>query len=483
MDLLRTSAMELAGMIRRREVSPVEVMDVHLARIDAVNPAINAVVGPRFDRACEEAATAEQRVMDEPAEELPPLHGVPCTIKSAFSVRDMPWDVGLSKRRGVVAEDDAPTVARLRDAGAICMGLTNVPEGLMWYETYNTLHGRTGNPYDPGRTAGGSSGGEGAIIGAGASPFGLGSDVAGSIRLPAYFCGVFGHKSSGGRISNAGQYPPTEGARNRILATGPLARRSEDLLPLVRLLADPDWKADCTEGDHSLRRRHAVEAGDLRGIRVYVATGNGLMPVQRHVKKAIERAGEALEARGAVVEHWRHPSFKRSLELWLALLDETHGWTFAEILGDGTPIDLGPEVLRKAVGRSPHIFPSLALAVLEKLTMGKAPERMKRLAQEGHDLKADLDSRLGDDGVLLFPTFPRTAMKHRIAILRPYEFAFTAIFNALRLPSTQVPLGLDRKGLPMGTQVVGAEGRDALTMAIARVLEEEFGGWVWPERL
>ncbi len=480
MDLLRTSAMDLAGMIRRREFSPVEVLDAHVARIEAVNPAINALVNPRFERAREEARAAEQRVMDDAPEELPLLHGVPCTIKSAFAVEGMPWDAGLSKRDGIVAEEDAVTVARLRGAGAICMGLTNVPEGLMWYETYNKLYGRTGNPYDPGRTAGGSSGGEGAIIGAGASPFGLGSDVAGSIRLPAYFCGVFGHKSSGGRIPTAGQFPPTEGARTRILATGPLARRAEDLLPLVRLLADEDWKAECTEGDHSLRRRRAVEEGDLRGTRVFVATGNGRMPVQWHVGKAIQRAGEALEARGAFVETWRHPSFKRALEIWLALLDETHGWTFAEILGDGTPIDLGREVFRKITRRSPHILPSLALVGLEKLTAGKSNAMMKRLAEEGRALKADLDRRLGDDGVLLFPTFPRTAMKHRRAMLRPYEFAFTAIFNALRLPSTQVPLGLDRKGLPMGTQVVGAEGRDALTMAVACALEREFGGWVWP---
>jgi fatty acid amide hydrolase 2 len=483
MDLLRTSAMELAAMIRRREISPLEALEAHIARIEVVNPAINAVINDRFDRARQDARVAEQRVMDAAAEDLPPLHGVPCTIKSAFSVRDMPWDVGLSTRRGLVADVDAPTVACLREAGAICMGLTNVPEGLMWYETYNTLYGRTGNPYDPGRTAGGSSGGEGSIIGAGASPFGLGSDVAGSIRLPAYFCGVFGHKSSGGRISNAGQYPPTEGPRNRILATGPLARRAGDLLPLVRLLADPNWSAECTDGDHSLRRRRAIEEGDLRGTRVFVTTGNGLMPVQRHVRGAIEAAGEALEARGAVVERWRHPSFRRSLELWLALLDETDGWTFAEILGNGTPIGLGREMLRKAVGRSPHISPSLALAGLEKMTAGMAPGRMKRLADEGRALKADLDDRLGDDGVLLFPTFPRTAMKHRVAMLRPYEFAFTAIFNALRLPSTQVPLGLDRKGLPMGTQVVGAEGRDALTMAVGCALEKEFGGWVWPEGL
>jgi len=483
MDLLRTSAFELARAIRAREVSPVEALEAHIARIEAVNPAINAMVNPRFGLARQEARAAEKRLMDEAPEDLPPLHGVPCTIKSAFAVKGMPWDAGLSKRDGLIADEDAVTVARLRNAGAICMGLTNVPEGLMWYETYNALYGRTGNPYDPGRTAGGSSGGEGSIIGAGASPFGLGSDVAGSIRLPAYFCGVFGHKSSGGRIPTAGQFPPTEGPRTRILATGPLCRRATDLLPLVRLLADEDWKADCAEGDHSLRRHRAIEDGELRGTRVFFATSNGRMPVQWHVRKAIQRAAEALEARGATVEQWRHPSFKKSLEIWLALLDETTGWTFSEILGDGTPIDLGREMARKALRRSPHIFPSLALVALEKATAGKSTDLMRRLADEGRTLKADLDHRLGDDGVLLFPTFPRTAMKHRRALLRPYEFAYTAIFNALRLPSTQVPLGLDRHGLPMGTQVVGAEGRDALCMAVGCALETEFGGWVKPEGL
>jgi len=482
-DVLRASAIQLADLIRTRELSPVEVVQTHIDRIEAVNPKINAVVHPRFEAAMAEARHAEARVMDSEAEDLPPLWGVPCTIKSAFAVQGMPWDSGLVARKDRVADEDAVTVARLKAAGAIPMGLTNVPEGLMWFETYNTLHGRTGNPYGPGRTPGGSSGGEGSVIGAGASPFGLGSDVAGSIRLPSFFCGVFGHKPSGGRVSCDGQYPPTEGPRSRILATGPMARRAEDLLPLMRILAEPDWKADCTEGDHSLRRFPAIEEGDLSGVRVIVAESNGRMPVTKAVRESIVAAGAALQKRGAFVQHWRHPSLKHALELWLALIEETSGWSFAEILGGGEPIGLRRQLLAKAIRRSPHILPSLALVLLEKATMGKASETMHRLADEGRALKADLDYRLGDDGVMLHPAFPRVAMRHRVAMVRPYEFAYTAIFNALRLPSTQVPLGLDSHGLPLGTQVVGAEGRDALTMAVARALELEFGGWVWPVKL
>ena len=483
MDILRASATELAAAIRTRDLSPVEVTRAHIERIVAVNPKINAVIHPRFDAALDEARLAELRVLEVPADELPPLHGVPCTIKAAFAMKGMPWDSGLVTRRDHIADEDAVTVARLRAAGAIPMGLTNVPEGLMWFETYNTLHGRTGNPYDPGRTPGGSSGGEGSVVGAGGSPFGLGSDVAGSIRLPSFFCGVFGHKPSGGRVPTAGQYPPTQGPRSRILATGPLARRAEDLLPLVRILADPGWRADGADGDQSLRRFPAIEEGDLRGVRVIVTESNGRMPVTRDVRESIIRAGEALEKRGAFVQRWRHPSLKRAMEIWLALVDETEGWSFSQILGDGEPIALGRQLLAKAVRRSPHILPSLALVAMEQVTTGKAAAAMSRLAEEGRALKADLDYRLGDDGVMLHPAFPRVAMRHGVAMVRPYEFSYSAIFNALRLPSTQVPLGLDGAGLPLGTQVVGAEGRDALTMAVARALELEFGGWTWPDRL
>ncbi len=481
MSLIYASATELARRLRNRDLSPVAVLQAHLERIEAVNPAINAMVHRRYDDAMAEAVAAERRLADGGTGDLPPLFGVPCSIKSAFGVAGYPWDSGISSRQGLIAQRDAVAVARLRAAGAIVMGMTNVPEGLMWFETYNALHGRTCNPYDTSRLAGGSSGGEGALIAAGGAPFGLGSDVAGSIRLPSFFCGIFGHKPSGGRVCCDGQYPPTAGKRARILASGPMTRRAEDLLPLMRVLEDPDWRAERGEGDHRLRDLPAVAGGDLRGVRVYVAETNGRIPVHRDMKRAIVAAGEALEKCGAVVEHWRHPALAGSLELWLATIDETSGWTFSQILGSGDAVPLGRELARKAVRRSPHILPSLALVAMEKATAGKASAMMARLAEDARALKRDLDQRLGDDGVLLHPPFPRVAMKHRRALLRPYECAYTAIFNALRLPSTQTPLGLDRRGLPLGTQVVGAEGCDALCMAVARALEGEFGGWVMPQ--
>jgi fatty acid amide hydrolase 2 len=197
-ELLTLSATELARRIRAGELTSHEAVQVHIDAVEGCNDNINAVVAKRYDAARAEAEQADARLQSQGPDELPPLHGVPCTIKEAFALQGMPNTSGLVARRDVVADHDATAVARLRAAGAIPLGVTNVSELCMWMESNNRVYGRTLNPYDHGRIAGGSSGGEGAIVGAGASPIGLGADVGGSIRLPAFFCGAFGHKPSGG---------------------------------------------------------------------------------------------------------------------------------------------------------------------------------------------------------------------------------------------------------------------------------------------
>ncbi|MHB8879010.1 MAG: amidase, partial [Myxococcaceae bacterium] len=238
--LLACSAVELARRIRQGEVTSRRVCEAHIEQIQRVNPAINAVVAERFEAALAEADAADAAVRAGPRDSLPPFHGVPCTIKEAFAVRGMPNTAGLVARRARLSGQDAPTVARVRAAGAIPLGVTNISELCMWMESDNRVYGRSNNPYDPTRIVGGSSGGEGAIIGAGGSPFGLGSDIGGSIRGPAFFNGVFGHKPTGGLVPSSGQYPRSEGASMRLMTTGPLARRAEDLYPLLRVLAGPD---------------------------------------------------------------------------------------------------------------------------------------------------------------------------------------------------------------------------------------------------
>ncbi|HRI66316.1 MAG TPA: amidase, partial [Polyangium sp.] len=207
-ELAATSATGLALLVRRKKVSPVELVDAFIKRIEVENPALNAVVANRFELARDEARAATERVMqtDSP-DELPAFWGVPCTIKEGIAVEGMPNSAGVFARRDIRADRDAVVVRRLRDVGAVVLGVTNMAEGGMWLETDNRVYGRTTNPWDHARIPGGSSGGEAAILGAGASPFGIGSDVGGSIRIPAAFCGIFGHKPTGKLVPNTGYWP------------------------------------------------------------------------------------------------------------------------------------------------------------------------------------------------------------------------------------------------------------------------------------
>jgi fatty acid amide hydrolase 2 len=239
--LTERSALELARAIRRRELTASEVVEAHIALHERVAARVNALAAERFDLARGEAAAADELLRAAADEaELPPLLGVPFTVKESIALSGMPQSAGLLAREHHLASRSAPAVQRLLDAGAIALGVTNTSELTLWIESSNRLYGRTNNPFDPTRTAGGSSGGEGAAVGSGGSPFGLGSDVGGSIRVPALFCGVFGHKPSCGLVPNTGMYPPTPGTAGRLLGVGPLARRAEDLIAVLRIIAGPD---------------------------------------------------------------------------------------------------------------------------------------------------------------------------------------------------------------------------------------------------
>src|SRR4051794_25331982 len=243
MSLLAKSASDLARGIREGELSAREVVEAHAWRLHRAQPRTNALARDRFERALAEADAADARVAAAgPDDELPPFLGVPCTIKESIALNGMPNCAGLVTRRDVLADETAPAAQRMIDAGFIPLGVTNTSEMTMWIESDNRVYGRTRNAYDPHRIAGGSSGGEGAAVGSGGAPVGLGSDIGGSIRLPAFFNGVFGHKPSPGLVPNTGQFPSTSGEAARMLTMGPLARRAEDLMPVLRLISGPDGR-------------------------------------------------------------------------------------------------------------------------------------------------------------------------------------------------------------------------------------------------
>ncbi|PRD39575.1 UNVERIFIED_CONTAM: Fatty-acid amide hydrolase 2 [Trichonephila clavipes] len=473
-DVLLSSAFRLAERIRSGELTSVAVVEAHIARLRQVNPVINAVVCERVADARVEAARADEEIAAARAagtlDALPPLLGVPCTIKESFHFAGLPNTAGLVGRIGRKVADDAPALARLRAAGAIPLGVTNTSELCMWMESFNKVYGRSNNPYDPARTVGGSSGGEGAIVASGASPFGLGSDVGGSIRMPAFFNGVFGHKCSPGLVSNEGQFPPPSGQIDRHLATGPLCRRAGDLEPLLRILAGPE-----------AGRLGDVSAVDISRLRVLQFARELAITPDADQLGARDRAVQALMAQGATVEAVHLPLMAKALDLWSAMLATAESDnTFADhMFGSRDPRVPLRELGRLLLRRSQHTFPLVLLTLFERLPE-LTPRRTAKLRAQALTLKRQLEDALRDDGILVTPPYPTVAPKHYHALLPPFNFVNCAVFNALSLPATSVPTGLNADGLPTGVQLVAAEGMDHLGIAGALALEKSLGGWAYP---
>lgn len=472
-ELLDASLVDLSRRIRERTLSPVEVVDAHIRRIEAVNPAINAVIAERFAAARAEAAAAEATVMrsGDPAA-LPPLLGIPFTAKEYIAAEGMPLSGGVWSRRGVRAERDATTIQRLRAAGAILVGITNVPEGGLWLETYNKVYGRTRNPWKLSRTCGGSSGGDGAIVGAGGVPFALGADVGGSIRIPAAFCGTVGHKPTGRMVPNTGFWPATQGELSAYLVCGPLGRRCADMMPVLRVLAGPDG-ADAVVRPWTLGEPSAV---DLQGVVVFPVPESGAARVRPVMRSAIARSAQALADRGATIAELRAPAMKKAFMIWSSMMAAAEGPSYGEILGGDAPLRTLRELGKAMIGRSRHTFPALIVVAAEGVAR-RMPGRVQEMVAAGRALQAELEDILGPRGVLLHPPYTRPAPRHHAPLLTPFDFVCTGLFNVLEFPATTVPTGFDRKGLPVGVQVIGRRGNDHLTIAVAAALEEAFGGW------
>jgi fatty acid amide hydrolase 2 len=448
--------------------------DVVQAHIDAIrrnNPRLNAVVAERFDAALVEADEADATL---PVGDERPFHGVPCTVKEAFALVGMPHTSGLRARQGIQPSEDATAVQRMRAAGFIPLGVTNTSELCMWMESSNPVYGRCNNPYDSSRTSGGSSGGEGAIVGSGASPIGLGSDVGGSIRIPAFFCGVFGHKPTGGLVPSTGQYPPATNDVRRYLATGPLARRAEDLYPFLRVIAGPDGQdggcIDWELGDPASLK--------LKGLPVLQVAGNGLNPVSRPLRLAQRKVARHLESCGAEVTEFRSKTLRHSLEIWSTLMELGNETPFRVLLGNGEAVSASRDLWRHVRGDGEHTLAALFLCLIEQLPLFNEA-RAERLVEMATELRLDLEDRMAD-GVMLYPSYSRLVPPHSVALLHPTAWVYTAIINTLQLPATQVPLGLGPGHLPLGVQVVAPRGKDHRSIGVALELERAFGGWRQP---
>lgn len=471
-------AFELAAAIRAGELTSVEVVEQHIAILARDRLRLGHVVADRFRHALADAGAADAALRSG-ASHGKPLLGVPFTVKETVALAGMPNSGGLIARRAYRAERTATAVQRLIDAGAIPLGVTNTSELTLAIESDNPLYGRTNNPYDTGRTAGGSSGGEGAAVGSGGSPFGIGSDIAGSIRIPALFCGVFGHKPSAGLVPNTGLWPPSAGEAGRLLGTGPLTRRAADLMPLLRIIAGPD-------GQDEIARPLAL--GDpatvsLEGLQVTTVEESARLPMSREMRDARERAVGALLAAGATVRRVRLRGWRSAVLPYLAALQDFAGpearTTTALLLESGEPQPTWRSLLR---GTHPHKLTTRVALAFDMLSAGAdQPRPNQRLVQRAEALTRELIDAIGD-GVLLHPAHPRPAPRHGRTTGRPWLMTPAAVFNLAGVPVTEVPLGLSDSGLPVGVQVAAAHGADHRSIGVALELERVFGGWVPPRR-
>lgn len=461
------SARAIAAQIRKKKISPVEVARLHLDRIERLNPGLNAFVDWKPEAVLAQARAAEKAIVQ--GEEVGLLHGVPLSIKSSIDVASHRCEAGTRLRAGYIAAEDAPLVARLRAAGAVILGVTNAPELLMAWETDNLLYGRTNNPWDLTRTAGGSSGGEAAAIAAGLSAGGVGSDGGGSIREPAHFCGICGLKPSPGRIPSTGHFPKSGGPFALLGVVGPMARTVGDLQVLFEAMAGAD-DGDPYSAPVDLRQ---VQENTIRDVTIGSFEDDGRTQVTQETRLAVKRAASLLSNAGFRVDPFCPEGLEEAREFW---------WKF---FGTAGAMILGP-MLR---GHESELSP--ILREFSSWTSAEAAHSGDSLLATWlgrDDVRERILRQMRKYPVLICPTASIPAFRHgerewlvegkTVKYLDAWSYC--EWFNLLGFPAVVVPMGRSKEGLPIGVQIVGRPWEEELILAIAAALEERRGPWTGP---
>jgi Asp-tRNA(Asn)/Glu-tRNA(Gln) amidotransferase A subunit family amidase len=458
---------DVTAGIRTRMISATEVVEATLERIGMLNPKLGAFVHLDAQGARAQARNAESAVMRNEA--LGALHGVPITIKANLDVAGWPCPAGSLLRNEYVAQQDAPLVARLRAAGAIIVGNTNTPEFLMAYESDNLLTGKTSNPWDLSRTAGGSSGGEAAAIASGCSLGGVGSDGGGSIRVPAHFAGICGLKPTPGRVPSTGHFPPGAGALSWLGVVGPMARTIADVRALFEVLAGPD-PGDALSAPVPLSR---VDASmQWKGLRIGLLESSALGSASPETEAAVEKAAALLADQGFSVEPFRLSGLDRALEIW---------WFF---FGPVVAHLFGPTVEGHEGKLSPMFREYLSCAAPETpITL----DELFSASAARDNIRAEILRQLHDVRILLSPVSLSPAFRHGEGTYRldsPHcyrtSMRHSQWLNVAGCPGASVPVAISREGLPIGVQVIGRPHEEELVLAVAECLERARGPWQRP---
>lgn len=489
MDILKLGAFELAAKIKSRELKPTEVTEAFIQQAEKTQGLTNAMVETFFDQARAEAKEKD-KILEGSTTELPPLFGVPFSVKEMLSIEGVKRTAGNIHFRDAIAKETTSVVHRLRKAGGIFLGTTNVPELGFWFETDNVVYGRTNNPHHPSRTSGGSSGGEAALIAARGSAFGVGSDIGGSIRVPAFFCGIFGHKPSPRMVPLTGHFPFTDEEVRTFkdphypyTTIGPMTYKAQDLYGLLKIFKGPD---NIDPGIIDIPLKPLVE--DVTQIKIYTLPSPKIFlarRVQEEMVSTVQQVTKYLENIGCQILPFPEDFFNNAVQLWFNALKRSKSGSFAQALSPHHPFNLKKELMNFFTLRANHTFPSLGTALLETFASAGIEEEKKseELFQELLDLRQQMQVFLKDNAVLLLPPHPRTAPPHRAPFFSPFDFIYAGIFNVLEVCATVCPIGFDKDSLPTGVQIVAGQGEDHLAISVAVALESAFGGSSIPAAL
>ena len=445
-DLNTKPLTTIAKLIHNREVSPVEVAEAHLEQISRLNPALNAIVTVAPD-VLERARSAEAAVMR--GDSLGALHGIPVTIKDTIETAGLRTTSGSKMRADFVPPNDAPAVARLKHAGAIVLGKTNPAEMAMDYTADNPVFGRTNHPHDVSLTPGGSSGGEAVAIATGMSPGGLGSDLAGSIRIPAHFCGIAGLKPTTGRVPGEGQFPPSSGPYSLGAVIGPLARTVRDLRTLLQAISDDRIGSNV----------------EVRGSRVAWYTNDGVALVTDETARAVATAAKALSDAGFMCEELRPPHVDRGNEMWLKLFSRASVVQLRKVY-TGHEREGGSFVswrLATADDNPPSTLDAYIAGWMER-------DRLREELVEWLQTTPIIVAPVGATPAYAHNTLKVTVRDSTMGTFKAFSYAQT--FNVFDLPVVTVPAGRSNDGLPIGVQIVGRPFAEETILAAAEIVEE-----------
>jgi amidase len=476
------TATELSAALAAKKVSAVELAQDAIGRIGRHDGRINAVCVRDFARGLDAARAADA---SRARGETGALLGIPMTVKESYNVAGLPTTWGFPAQKDFVPSEDALSISRVKQAGGVILGKTNVPIGLGDWQSYNEIYGTTNNPYDLGRTPGGSSGGSAAALAAGYGPLSLGSDIGGSLRVPAFHCGVYAHKPTFALVPSRGHTPPPNPPLpfDRDLSViGPMARSAADLSLLLDVVAGPD---PLEAGKGYKLALPPSRHGELKNFRVLLIDTDPVMPTAASVRGAIEKLSTNLGKAGVTVtrESPLLPDFAASSRLYMRMLMSFLAASFA------------PEIYAGAQAGATQLAPGDTSLGAERLRGIALSHRYWLMADGARTrLRAQWRELFKSFDAVICPIMPTPAYPHdhsedqekrRINIdgkdyVYPDQLAWPGIATLPGLPATAIPIGFSPEGLPVGVQIVGPWLEDRTPLKLAELVEREFGGFVPP---